>query len=198
MVDNIEIIRPLLQFDSEDDFYYLQILMRKKENPGLRSNSRVLKNYYIRSVEYLDKIYDEVKILCNQFNARAMLRLNKRSFYKVGYRALENMASTMSSKDFKHLKSQYDKACGQCHNDPNKKWIIDVDKSDDYDIDDNYMKELCLRINSCTPLGDKIITMIESKSGYHLITKPFNKHEFSKFNFDISIHKDNPTNLYIP
>jgi hypothetical protein len=33
MVDNFEKIIPLLKFDSEDDFYHLQILMRKKENP---------------------------------------------------------------------------------------------------------------------------------------------------------------------
>jgi hypothetical protein len=39
MVDNFEIIKSLLQFDSEDDFYHLQILKRKKENPELGSNS---------------------------------------------------------------------------------------------------------------------------------------------------------------
>ena len=51
MVDNLDKILPLLKFESEDDFYYLQILQRKKENPQLGSNSRVIKNYYIKIVE---------------------------------------------------------------------------------------------------------------------------------------------------
>lgn len=33
MVDNLRLILPFLKFESEDDFYYLQILQRKKENP---------------------------------------------------------------------------------------------------------------------------------------------------------------------
>lgn len=32
-MDNIDKILPFLKFESEDDFYYLQILQRKKENP---------------------------------------------------------------------------------------------------------------------------------------------------------------------
>jgi len=55
MIDNLDKIKPLLNFESEDDFYYLQILQRKKENPELGSNSRVIKNYYIKSVEELEK-----------------------------------------------------------------------------------------------------------------------------------------------
>ena len=57
MIDNLEKVLPLLEFESEDDFYYLQILQRKKENPQLGSNSRVIKNYYITSIDYLTKHY---------------------------------------------------------------------------------------------------------------------------------------------
>lgn len=61
MIDNIELILPFLKFESKDDFYYLQILQRKKENPQLGSNSRVIKNYYISSQEF-NKIYPEIEI----------------------------------------------------------------------------------------------------------------------------------------
>ena len=44
MIDVFEKIKHLLVFESVDDFYYLQILQRKKENPGIGSNSRVM-NY---------------------------------------------------------------------------------------------------------------------------------------------------------
>jgi len=33
MKNNLNAILPLLTFGSEDDFYYLQILQRKKDNP---------------------------------------------------------------------------------------------------------------------------------------------------------------------
>ena len=78
-MDNIEKILPFLQFDSEDDFYFLQILQRKKENPQLGSNSRVIKNYYITSQQHLLDKYEEIKKLCEVFNARASIRLNRRS-----------------------------------------------------------------------------------------------------------------------
>ena len=32
MKDNFDIIKPLLKFRSEDDFYFLQILQRKKDH----------------------------------------------------------------------------------------------------------------------------------------------------------------------
>lgn len=192
MIDNIDIIRDLLKFDTIDDFYYLQILQRKKENNNLGSNSRVIKNYYIRSVDYLDKIYDEVKELCDVLNARAMFRLNKRSFYKTAFKAMVNVSNTMANNDFINIKNQYDRACGQGHNDKIKKWILDIDEigrnSDDI-ID---------FINKLEPIGTKFLVMIPSKNGFHLITTPFNVMEFSKIYPEIDVHKDNPTNLYIP
>jgi len=125
MIDCLEQIKDLLVFESGDDFYYLQILQRKKENPQLGSNSRVIKNYYITSLQYLIDRYDEIKTLCNTFNARASLRLNKRSFEKVGFKALENIANTMQNREYRHLVNSYDRACGLLNNEKNKKWIVD-------------------------------------------------------------------------
>lgn len=193
MVDNIDIIRPLLKFDSDDDFYYLQILQRKKENKQLGSNSKVIKNYYIKSINNLDKIYDEVKQLCDIFNARAMFRLNKRSFYNVSFKSMINVANCMSNKDYINIKSQYDRACGQCHHDKNKTWILDIDE-----VGRNTNNMILFIDNECQPDGNKFVSIIPSKNGLHLITKPFNIIEFKKLYLDIDIHKDNPTNLYIP
>jgi len=191
MIDNINKILPFLKFESEDDFYYLQILQRKKENPQIGSNSKVIKNYYITSEEYLLNYYDEIKKLCEVFNARASIRLNKRSFEKVGFKAMSNIANTMMNREYKFLKASYDRACGLGHNDPEKKWILDIDEKE--------ISPLVIPfINSIEPVGEKIYRAIESKSGFHLITKPFNLQEFSKEYPEIEVHKDNPTNLYIP
>ena len=202
-MDNLDKILPLLNFNSEDDFYFLQILQRKKENPQIGSNSRVIKNYYITSEQYLLDRYEEIKSLCNLFNARASIRLNKRSFEKVGFKALENIANTMQNREYKHLMKSYDRACGLLNNEKTKKWIVDID----YD-DVIWLEQVINAIQPCEPLGDKVVTQIPSKSGIHLITTPFNIQQF-KENFtaelkeykmdyrEIEIHKDNPTNLYL-
>lgn len=120
MVDNLRLILPFLNFESEDDFYYLQILQRKKENPQIGSNSKVIKNYYINSEEYLISHYDEIKKLCEVFNARASIRLNKRSYEKVAFKAMVNIANTMSNREYEFIKASYDRACGLGHNDKEK------------------------------------------------------------------------------
>lgn len=199
MIDNINIITPLLKFDSEDDFYFLQILQRKKDNPMLRSNSRVIKNYYIKSVDYLLDRYEEIKTLCNVFNARASLRLNKRSFERIGFKCLENLANTMQNREYNHLMKSYDRACGLLNNEKEKKWVVDVDKEEVI-----WLEQIIEAIQGCKPDKDKVIAHIPSKSGVHLITSPFNTAEFKNnlaqklITTNIDIHKDNPVNLYIP
>jgi hypothetical protein len=192
MIDNIKLILPFLKFESKDDFYYLQILQRKKENPQIGSNSRVIKNYYITSEQYLLDRYDEITTMCCMFNARAMIRLNKRSFEKVGFKCMTNLANTMMNKEYSFLKASYDRACGLGHNDSEKKWILDIDE----DITNHLL--IVDYIIDIEPKGQKVYDMIKSKNGGHLITKPFNLEKFRLKYPEIEVHKDNPTNLYIP
>lgn len=195
-IDVLYQIKPLLQFNSDDDFYYLQILKRRKDNPDSNmKNTHVIKNYYLKSAEDLEKRYDEIKNLCRLFNARACLRLNKRSFKKVSLKTLELIAAQLQNDDFISTRKAYDHACGRCHNAKNKKWIIDIDDKCLTTLDHikNVIKYDCLPLDPV-----KIYTTIETKSGYHLITKPFNIATFKKDFPGIDIHKDNPINLFIP
>jgi len=193
MTDNFHIIIQLLNFDSEDDFYFLQILQRKKENEMLGSNSHVVKNYYIKSVEQLEKNKNEIVQLCEIFNARAMIRLNRRSFTNVAFKAMVNLANTISNKDFGFCHTQYDSACGQGHNEKNKSWILDI-----YQVGRTTNDLVIFIERECDPIGFKFITVIPSKNGVHLITRPFNTQQFGMKYPEIEVHKDNPTNLYIP
>lgn len=194
MIDNIDKILPFLNFKSDDDFYFLSILQRKKENPQLGSNSKVIKNYYITSQDYLLNIYDEIKTLCNTFNARAMIRLNKRSFEKVGFKCLENIANTMQNREYNHLMKSYDRACGLLNNEKTKKWILDIDEP--FTVGKLY--EIDCEILKITDFVDKTIATIPSKNGFHIICTPFNLEKFKEKYPEIVVCKDNPTNLYIP
>jgi len=47
MVNNIDRIRELISFEDEFDFYFLQILKRRKDNPDLKRDMVVIVNYHI-------------------------------------------------------------------------------------------------------------------------------------------------------
>jgi bisphosphoglycerate-dependent phosphoglycerate mutase len=145
--------------------------------------------------KYLEKKYDEIKMLCNIFNARAMLRLNKRSYSKVAFKTLQNIANSMSNKEYSFIRKSYDRACGNGHNDKNKTWIVDIDNI----LDNAYISDVIEFINNLNDYAENnVIAILPTKNGVHLITKPFNVNEFKKEYQDIDIHKDNPINLYIP
>lgn len=57
-VDNFDLIEEFLKFESEDDFYFLQVIQRKKDgNETGRGNNgaRLIKAYYIHSIEHLEE-----------------------------------------------------------------------------------------------------------------------------------------------
>lgn len=202
MIDNFNIIQNLLEFRSKDDFYFLQILQRKKDFKkegkkinGTNNNSRLIKAYYISSIEYFDFIKPEVIELCNIFQARAGINLNRRSYHRMALQHLKKVTDQILNKDFHKAHKAYSSVVGAYNDDSDKKWIIDIDDTDMGIVDDTI--DL---ITNIQPYGNKEIAIIPSKSGYHLITSPFNLQDFlmQPETKDIEVHKNNPTNLYIP
>jgi hypothetical protein len=199
MVDNFELIRKLLTFNSEDEFYFVQILQRKKDNPnsinGSNNSSRLIKAYYIDSLEKFDKQKEEMIFFANYFNARVGINLNKRSYYKTAFNTLKHIAEQMSCKNFKDVKRAYNTSCGIHNSIEDKVWLLDFDY-----IPISIDWEIGLRgdLSTYQPIGDKIIAFIPSKTGVHVITKPFDTRIFNKNFPDVEIHKNNPTSIYIP
>ena len=93
-VDNFDLIKKHINTSGEGEFYMLQIMRRskdQKENGGKRKQ-KVIKSYFISSPEYLDSKRDEIVGLCEMFNARAYINLNKKSYKQVSLKALEILA----------------------------------------------------------------------------------------------------------
>ena len=199
MINNFNLIKPLLDFNSEDDFYFLQILQRKKDHPkgkvnGTNNNSRLIKAYYVKSLEHFEFIKPEVIALCDLFHARAGINLNKRSFKRTQLLTIRHILDQSINGAYNKVHRAYNTMCGVRTND-NKIWIVDVDEKYNESNCEQYIEW----INECKPKGNKIITILPSKSGYHIITKPFNLKEYSdKLSLSHEIHRNNPTNLYIP
>lgn len=90
MVDNFELVKPLLKFENPGDFYYLQILRRPKDGnsnvPNGGSNShRNVKDFNVTSIDELDGLKSQIIGICESENARAYLRLNKRNFKDITF-----------------------------------------------------------------------------------------------------------------
>lgn len=192
MIDNFNHIKELLSFNSDDEFYFCQILKRKKENPELGNNSYVVKTYFIKSIEELEKDKGEMICLADFHKARVCINLNKRSFERICYHNLKSITDHIMNKDFSGVRKSYNSCCGSYATDENTKWVVDID------VKGRYANEVLKDIDTLRPEGNKLITILETKNGVHLITKPFDVQAFRAKYPDIEIHKNNPTILYIP
>ena len=203
MIDNLNIIKTLLNFEKEGDFYMLYVFKRKKDQPeGEKDNHqsvRTIKTYCIDSVQYLEKRYEEIKLLCEMFNARAYIHVQKQNHSDVSLDMMVSLAERIKN-GVKNQKGLFDSVVGQIKTNE-KRWIIDIDN---VSIDDftyykyyiemrEYINELQLEAGK-----EQEMTFIKTKSGFHIITQPFNVMKFKQRYPDVDIAKKNPTILYIP
>lgn len=198
MVNNKSLIEPLLVFPKKDDsFYFIQILQRKKDNPELGNNSRVIKTYYIKSIEHLNFHWEEMIKLAELFNARVSINLNPRSFEKAGFQLMSKVAHQMENKDFNHIYKAYESICGNYHSEMDKRWLIDIDeKSEDVvKLVSEEVAKLQSEIGDERSQNHKILAVLPTMAGFHIITNPFRVDLFQK-SFKYDLHKNNPTLLY--
>jgi len=195
MISNIELIKPLLNFTNEGDFYMLYVFKRKKDQPeDERDNHqsvRTIKTYCIDSVEYLEKRWDEIVGLCEMFKARAYIHIQKQNHKDVSLEMM--MALAQKIRDGQHnQKNLFDSVVGQMKT-YEKRWIVDLDTTDE-----NEVVRMTKVINVTRPEGDKVEAIIPTKNGYHFITKRFDVKMFENVYPHVDIQKKNPTLLYYP
>lgn len=198
MIDNINLIKPLLTFKEDGDFYRLNIYVRKKDQSTDLSNHqsvRTIKSYSIYSIDYLEKKYDEIKHLCEYFKARAYISLQRLNDKDVALLMLKELADKLYSEQHK-MEWLYDSVVGKIHS-KDKRWVVDIDKEEL-----KHSNLILDKINSLEPEGDKLIAEIPTKSGKHFITHPFRVDKFQNWckinSLEVAIQKNNPTCLFLP
>jgi hypothetical protein len=211
MINNINIIKPLLNFDKKDDFYMLYVFKRKKDQPeGEKDNHqsvRTIKTYCIENLEYLDKRYPEIIELCEMFKARAYIHVQKQNHGDISLEMMVELATRIKS-NVVDQKNIFESVVGQIKT-LEKRWIVDVD-----DVETISPLMLSFIEYECRPyteikfdeagmpighkVGPKIEAIIPTKSGFHLITKKFDVMKFKEKYPNIDIQKKNPTLLYYP
>lgn len=202
MIDNTEKIRELLKFPNEHSFYFVEIMRRRKENPEMLKHAEIVKDFYVTSLKGFDSQVLKMKDYCNKFNARAYFRLNVRDARKIALQCNKRLAELMITEDWKALKNMYASVVGEFHSDPDKTWVVDLDKDGDTEEDKlNFLTNFAILEHKFRN-EEVFVTSLDTKNGVHLITKPFRLDTFREWaaasEISVDVHKDNPTILYQP
>lgn len=195
MINNLEIIKHLLNFEKKGDFYMLYVFKRKKDQPeNERDNHqsvRTVKTYCIESVVHLERRYDEIMQLCEMFKARAYIHVQKQNHFDVSLNMMVQLAQRIQDGNT-NQKGLFDSVVGQIKT-QEKRWIIDIDTKDMQEL-----RSIQVAINQCKPEGSKTKYVIPTKNGFHLITDRFDVLAFNKQYPGVDVQKKNPTLLYYP
>jgi hypothetical protein len=195
MIDNIDLIKPLLNFSVEGDFYMLYVFKRKKDQPESERDNhqsvRTIKTYCIESIEHLNRRYDEIKELCEMFKARAYIHIQKQNHRDVSLNMMIALAERIRNGST-NQKGLFDSVVGQIKT-QEKRWIVDIDTKDQEEV-----HRIARAVEVTRPEGPKIEAVIPTMNGFHLITHRFDVQMFENVCPGIDIQKKNPTLLYLP
>lgn len=198
MINNLELIKPLLNFENEGDFYMLYVFKRKKDQTTDKANHqsvRTIRSYCIKSIEQLENKYDEIKMMCEMFKARAYIHVQKQNHRDVSLNMMVALAQRIQNGQHEQ-QNLFDSVVGQLKT-LEKRWIVDIDTKDE-----EVVHRIAKLVDMIRPEGSKIEAVIPTKNGYHLITKRFDVMEFKKYmslGGDVpDIQKKNPTLLFLP
>jgi hypothetical protein len=193
VIDNSALIADFCPASNDGDtFIYTEMLDRSKRKGN--NGQRLLKTFYHRSRDEFWEQWPTIRKLCDLANVRACTRLSPRSYRKVGATFTKLVVEAALTDNFAGMKSLYNRACGITA--PNEKlWLLDVDAEDagSRDIEDQ------LRVRTA------LIARIPSRRAFHLIVRPLDLrligYSMPADGYvlpNVQLHKDNPTNLYIP
>lgn len=136
-IDNFEIFRKHLDFKEKTDRYIIHIMRRPKDDAqlsgvlGSNESQRLLRTYYVDSLEYFDRKIPAIKELCTTTRARAYILPQVRNNFECLLNLGENILCTIRNRNYsvkpEHLlRSSY---C-ECHMSRDKQWVIDLDRDE--------------------------------------------------------------------
>lgn len=193
MTDNFALIKDFIQSqwggqfnDFKDAFYTIEIIGRVKDNASIIAGNHKFKTYYIKTIEDLDKYENEIKLLCDTLNMRAYISVNAKSWHKVTLSTMAEYANRIAKNNFDKPYSVFDSCAAKYVERAEQLWIIDVDKEDSdwYSVNSectvDQLTEYYVGMieEECEPKR-KIVTVIPTKSGKHIIARPFNTVQFA-------------------
>lgn len=180
-VDNFDLIKPLLKWEKEGQFYYIQLLKRKKDGTTKYSNknnsSRLVNKYCIYNIEQFEEKEKEIKGICDLLKCRAGIHLNKLTDETVTKEAARRFLDAVISENY-HTNGTLESIYGSHITSKEKKVFIDIDTKDE-----EILNKTISFINSLQPFDktNKVLQILPTYSGFHLVSENFRKDHFTEF-----------------
>ena len=206
IVNNFEAIKNILNFDGKS-VYLVWLVMRNKDgNTQAKGNNRnrTIKSYYFLTKEQLEMRQEEIIKLCDLFNCRAYIGINKKPMNKVLFQLQNTLTDYMQqyfggNEFIPNIHALVDSSVMKCGTEGRRMWIVDIDTKDR-----NQIEAIVRIINACRSSFDcNVINELQTAHGVHLITHPFEIPQYEKLineNMDIcefpEIKKEGLTLLY--
>ena len=93
VINNLELIAPLLPKDNQKVFCHMQIVCRAKDHKGEKVKEGTIKTYFIKSEEQLRELMPEITLLCEHYGARAYINVSPKSFERLQKLMLVKLSS---------------------------------------------------------------------------------------------------------
>ena len=183
MTDNFNTYRNYMQLpetEGGDAYYVIELVRRGKDNPDLPAANYHFKNYYIDTLAKYDKVQDEIRQLCRTMRLRAYVSVNQKSYKRVAMSTIAEMSRRAALGDFARPYAIFESCSGKDLDNDDKHWIVDVDDSplkNDVACSAEYVR-ICDILNETQPVGCKVELILPTRSGVHIITRPFNVIQF--------------------
>lgn len=185
MTDNFERFRPFMQLPEEDGgdaYYVIELVRRGKDCPDLPAANYHFKNYYINTLKKYDSVQEEIRTLCRTLRLRAYVSVNRKSFRQVTMNTIAEMSRRAAIDDFRRPYAVFESCSDKFVDKDDKHWVVDVDNCSVFGKLGERSKAWDCRdvISVCKPTGEKIELVMPTRSGVHLITKPFDVQHFKE------------------
>lgn len=183
VVNNFEAIKNILNFDGKS-VYLVWLVMRNKDgNTQAKGNNRnrTIKSYYFLTKEQLEMRQEEIIKLCDLFNCRAYIGINKKPMNKVLFQLQNTLTDYMQQyfggNDFiPNIHALVDSSVMKCGTEGRRMWIVDIDTKDR-----NQIEAIVKIINFCrSGFACNVINELQTAHGVHLITHPFEIPQYEK------------------
>lgn len=170
--NNLDLLKPILQFNPTKSFYYFIAIKRKKDHPDLQiKESQVIKTWIVKDFRdfhwfWATEMLDIIKLhkcrlyMCTDRKSypKVMLSIrndiNKHLDCAIGSDKTEYSPKTLNNL----LQSNIMKDESSDKN--ARKWLFDIDTKDKTVV--NIVKKLC---------GEYFEQVLETKNGYHVVAK---------------------------
>mgnify|MGYP003424370759 CR=1 FL=1 len=190
MIDNFEAINKMIYWPDDGSIVHVTIVQRSKD--GHPRATRYIQDFYIKSESDFEFMYPAIKVICNEYNARAYINPNPKYPEHIIYKIIELCVAKLKNKHYGIL-DMFGHCADKAITKHRKIWMIDIDERHDEET----LNTLINLIRKCkSNHNDPIIDILPTVNGWHIMTNPFSIDDLG--GIKLEINKNSSTLLYYP